>query len=72
MRIAPLLLAALLQVGPLCRAAMRGRAGTSHRAAIFFAWLAGSIILMGKPDAMFPPARASPPGIARLGGLEGG
>lgn len=52
MRTAPLFLAALLQVGPLCRAAMRGRAGTSHRAAIFFAWLAGSIILLGKPDAV--------------------
>jgi uncharacterized repeat protein (TIGR01451 family) len=52
MKIAPILLAAFLQVGPMCRAALGGRLDGRPRVAVICAWLAGAVVLLGSFDAV--------------------
>ena len=69
MRLPSLLLAAVLQLVPLCRAVLLGRAGATSgaRVAVIFGWVAGALAMLGQHDAV-SGASASVSGMVKYVG----
>jgi hypothetical protein len=66
-RFPSLIFAALLQIAPICRAVLVGRAGGGARAAVILGWVAGALAMMGQYDTV-SGASASVSGMVKYVG----